>query len=451
MHQLHDHFIPHEGNNHVPKALRHKNLLAYSAVIVGLKILLVVLPAVLPTDLLYSSSITEGNIITLTNQTRAGAGLHPLTANAKLSGAAQARANDMMAQQYFSHTGPDGSRAWSWIRGAGYAYKHAGENLALYFDTAESVHSGWLASPSHRANILSDKYTEIGVGVVQGAFEGYPTFLVVQFFGAPLVPVAEAVPAETTQGEASAPQAETEKAAAPQPPPIEQEEIKTQGKAEEIVKATSSPASDRVSETAPVASAEEDAPASTEEPTQPVGATSADEESGVQATVLGTGANPPEITSVNIRPSGHGFFVQAAVTGATEVRVLNQIHISSLEQRVPGIWEGWIGAQGERNEWRLLARSGDGAEAVMPIADFLPDADVAAMYGGVEPSRPSGFPGWFNYPNIRTAIYGLYLYLVVFLIAAMMLKYFIRIHVQRWSVIAHTFAVIALAILMLVL
>ena len=91
----------------------------------------------------------------------------------------------MLANQYFAHTSPAGVTPWSWFAKNGYSYKYAGENLAVYFTSAEDVYSGWLASPTHKANIIDPRYTEIGVGVAQGEYQGYPAIFVVQHFGYP--------------------------------------------------------------------------------------------------------------------------------------------------------------------------------------------------------------------------------------------------------------------------
>ncbi len=180
-----DHFIPHKGNSHVPHVLQHRVLLGYSVLILLLKVLVVATPIMIPSASLYSSSITASNVIMLTNQTRFNMGLSALTRNTALMAAAQNKAEDMLAKQYFSHNSPDGLSPWYFIKGQGYAYDRAGENLAVHYTSAEGVHQGWLASPAHRANIVKEEFTEIGVGIVNGEFEGNPSTIVVQFFGKP--------------------------------------------------------------------------------------------------------------------------------------------------------------------------------------------------------------------------------------------------------------------------
>jgi len=139
----------------------------------------------LPAASLYSSAITPINIISLTNASRSSLELPTLHENSLLDASAQAKAEDMLANQYFAHTSPAGLTPWSWIKGGGYSYKYAGENLAVHYQEAEDVEAGWMASPTHRANIVDTRYTDIGVGVAQGEYEGFPAVFVVQHFGAP--------------------------------------------------------------------------------------------------------------------------------------------------------------------------------------------------------------------------------------------------------------------------
>lgn len=108
-----------------------------------------------------------------------------LAVNPQLVAAAQAKANDMALRGYFSHVGPDGREPWAWIRDAEYDYQYAGENLAVRFGDSIEVERAWLASPSHRANLLDGRFTEVGIATAYGFYEGQPTTFVVQMFAAP--------------------------------------------------------------------------------------------------------------------------------------------------------------------------------------------------------------------------------------------------------------------------
>lgn len=133
----------------------------------------------------FLAAVVGSEIIELTNAERAHARVEGLQENELLALAAQRKAEDMAKQGYFSHLGPDGKLPWVWVAEAGYDYHFAGENLAVRFVDSGDVVEAWMASPSHRANIVKPFYTEIGVGVAQGSYKGSAATYVVQFFGAP--------------------------------------------------------------------------------------------------------------------------------------------------------------------------------------------------------------------------------------------------------------------------
>lgn len=135
---------------------------------------------------LFTSVLSTGNIASLTNDSRKVVGLPELEVNTKLQAAAQKKAEDMMKSQYFSHVSPAGKTAWDFMNENNYQYLFAGENLAINFKSAEDVTAGWLASISHKENILNEKYTQIGIGVTTGKFLGADSTIVVQIFGKPL-------------------------------------------------------------------------------------------------------------------------------------------------------------------------------------------------------------------------------------------------------------------------
>ncbi len=117
------------------------------------------------------------------NQDRVVAGLPPLRLDATLSEAAAAKVEDMATKEYFSHTSPDGTTPWYFFEKAGYAYRYAGENLAIHFTSVESEESAWMASEKHRENILSPKYVETGSAVAEIPWNGKTTILTVELFG----------------------------------------------------------------------------------------------------------------------------------------------------------------------------------------------------------------------------------------------------------------------------
>ena len=104
-------------------------------------------------------------IVELVNEERAKAGLNPVTLKEDVTAAAQVRA--MESEISFSHTRPNGTSFASALKEAGVSYRGAGENIAWGQKSPEEVMRGWMNSAGHRANILNEKYTAIGVGYHQ--------------------------------------------------------------------------------------------------------------------------------------------------------------------------------------------------------------------------------------------------------------------------------------------
>lgn len=137
----------------------------------------------IPGVLGYASNINVNDLLTFTNDRRERDGVGALTINPKLTAAAQEKAKHMFTNNYWAHVAPDGTDPWSFIIGQGYDYLYAGENLAKNFSTSSDVVEAWYKSPSHRENLISDKYTDVGFAAVNGILDGYETTLVVQMFG----------------------------------------------------------------------------------------------------------------------------------------------------------------------------------------------------------------------------------------------------------------------------
>ena len=131
--------------------------------------------------------LTKSKIIEETNLQRQENNLPPLVENENLSKAAGAKAGDMFKNQYFEHVSPDGTDPALLVQSFGYDYIITGENLILgNFKNEREVVSNWMASPGHRANILNNRYTEIGVSIIKGTYEGQTVWIGVQEFGLPL-------------------------------------------------------------------------------------------------------------------------------------------------------------------------------------------------------------------------------------------------------------------------
>lgn len=210
-----DHIVPHARNSYQPHVLHHRALGLFSLLLLSVKVSVIAVTALTSPDVAFSSAITQENIFSLTNDSRQEAGVPALRYNETLARAAQAKANDMLEKGYFAHTSPEGKSPWEFIKGAGYSYITAGENLAWGFpkDCAECVEEAWMNSPGHKANIVNKHFEEIGIGIVQGTYEGYNSTFVVQMFGTPLAPniavknepTPVAKPAPVSQPEVAAP------------------------------------------------------------------------------------------------------------------------------------------------------------------------------------------------------------------------------------------------------
>jgi len=133
--------------------------------------------------LAFAANMNQADLYNATNAARTQNGLAPFTLSTKLSSAAQMKANDMIAKNYWSHVAPDGTQPWYWFEQAGYNYRNAGENLAYGFDTGYEVVDGWMNSPGHRANILGSFY-DVGFGYAQGEnYQGGRNTVVVGLYG----------------------------------------------------------------------------------------------------------------------------------------------------------------------------------------------------------------------------------------------------------------------------
>lgn len=412
---LWDHVVPHERNNHHPHVLKHRVLVGYSVLLVLVKVLAIVVPVVLPSSSLYSSAITPENIVSLTNQTRKNLGLALLSTSDKLAEAAQAKAQDMVSNQYFAHVSPSGVTPWSWMIQSGYKYKYAGENLAVHFTSAEGVQEGWLASPSHRANIVNQNYTEIGIGVAMGEFEGYPTTFVVQMFGTPTQTsqpvVAVTVPPSTS----------------PEPVVINSEPIEPESN---VLPAT---------EPAPEPVAVE--PVTTPEP--------------VTAPAVIVMPTLDDSSVVVVQQAGY-YDIKLNVKEANTVAAYlgdDWIQLSKATGD-ENIWQGslpydqsTIGQNGE--QLYIVATSPTGATERFTLAWVAPHTKVQNFYTFNEGSdRYTKLFGFLTVHNLNDSVRQFYFLFMVFLAAALLINIIVKIRIQKISVIGHTVFVLALALLL---
>jgi hypothetical protein len=194
-------FYPSEHNAYRPKVLHRSWLLFFLALVLATEGFLVANLVARQSDQNFLAAVVPAEVVALTNNERTQNKLGQLTPNVALNAAAQAKAADMAAKGYFSHVGPDGKTPWQWILSGGYQYQYAGENLAVRFINSADVVNAWMASPTHRANIVKAVYTDIGVGTAQGLFQGQMATYVVQYFATPAASNAAAVAAAPIGGE----------------------------------------------------------------------------------------------------------------------------------------------------------------------------------------------------------------------------------------------------------
>jgi hypothetical protein len=143
----------------------------------------------------YATDISQSSLLQETNQKRQQAKVSSLELDKKLNTAAQAKADDMVARDYWSHNTPEKKAPWAFIESANYDYQKAGENLAFGFMSSSETVNGWMNSESHRLNLTDTAYTEVGFGIAQA--EDYlgngPETVIVAMYARP----ASAAPVST--------------------------------------------------------------------------------------------------------------------------------------------------------------------------------------------------------------------------------------------------------------
>jgi len=113
---------------------------------------------------------TESSLLTVMNQVRTAHGVSPLRADSRLERAARSHSSKMLRVGVFFH-GAFNAR----IRSVGIRTPRVGENLAYSVGRLARAHAivrMWLASPSHRRNLLDGGYRLVGVGALRGHFGG---------------------------------------------------------------------------------------------------------------------------------------------------------------------------------------------------------------------------------------------------------------------------------------
>ncbi|KAB8139456.1 hypothetical protein F9U64_00020 [Gracilibacillus oryzae] len=128
-----------------------------------------------------TESTYEEEVVRLTNQERTSRGLAPLEIDAELAEVAELKSADMRDNNYFAHTSPTYGSPFQMMSEFDIDYSTAAENIASGQQTPEQVVNAWMNSDGHRANILREGITHIGVGYVEGG--SYNTYWTQMFIG----------------------------------------------------------------------------------------------------------------------------------------------------------------------------------------------------------------------------------------------------------------------------
>ncbi len=132
------------------------------------------------TDSLSGYSADEKGLLKLINNQRTAYGLPELSFNNELQRVAKAKAQDLVANNYFSHNSPTYGSPFDMMKSFGITYKTAGENIAGNSSLTGAV-DAWMNSSGHRENILNNAYNYTGIGVVDSP--KYGKIMVQMFIG----------------------------------------------------------------------------------------------------------------------------------------------------------------------------------------------------------------------------------------------------------------------------
>ncbi len=116
-------------------------------------------------------SKVEDEVLRLSNEERAKAGLKPMSMDSSMRNAARYKAEEMLQYRYFDHNSPYTGSPFELLKKFNVSYNAAGENIQSSTGrskasvTAEYIVTNWMNSPGHRANILNGNFTRMGVGV----------------------------------------------------------------------------------------------------------------------------------------------------------------------------------------------------------------------------------------------------------------------------------------------
>jgi len=177
--------VPHKGNQYRPHLIRWPGLTAVVVIALFVQVGYGFITTGKFEVLGRTSDVTVAGLLKETNQARQTAGLGELILNDKLNAAAYAKAKDMFANNYWAHDSPSGIKPWRWLSNVDYNYDQAGENLAKNYLNSTATVDAWLASSTHRANVLNENYADVGFAVVDDTLNGKETTVVVAYYAKP--------------------------------------------------------------------------------------------------------------------------------------------------------------------------------------------------------------------------------------------------------------------------
>lgn len=110
-------------------------------------------------------NVDEKEVFNLINQQRANSGLEALKIDSEVQKVARIKAQDMVNNNYFSHTSPTYGSPFEMLSSFKVSYRTAGENIAGNSSNQAAV-TAWMNSSGHKANILNSNFNYTGIGVV---------------------------------------------------------------------------------------------------------------------------------------------------------------------------------------------------------------------------------------------------------------------------------------------
>ena len=113
-------------------------------------------------------SSEQRQALKLLNDDRKKRNLAPLQFNPQLANLAESYARDMIDRDFFSHRNPEGQSPFERMQEKQITFNYAGENIA-FNDSVYSAQQAFMHSPTHKANILSPNYTQVGIGIVKSS------------------------------------------------------------------------------------------------------------------------------------------------------------------------------------------------------------------------------------------------------------------------------------------